>query len=77
MTYQHTEDREWEYPPVADEIYEAGIWEIKEYIHIWKATITVQVACNPIYELCTEVERMPGYSWMMRWWNQDVGREEE
>ena len=28
----HTEDREWEYPPVADTLESTGLWRIKEYI---------------------------------------------
>ena len=35
-----------------------------------------QVAFRPIYELCTRVEQITGYIRMMRWWYQDVGREE-
>ena len=40
-------------PLVDDAMEAAGLWSIKEYIRIWQATIVVQVACRPIYELCT------------------------
>ena len=29
MTARNTEDREWEYPQVADALEAAGIWQIK------------------------------------------------
>ena len=32
MMEKRAEDRDWEYPPVADAIEEAGLWPIKEYI---------------------------------------------
>ena len=77
MMDRHTEYGEWEYPPVADALEDAGIFPIKEYIKIWKATITSQVAFRTIYELCAGVEQMPGSICLTRWWNQDVGPEEE
>ena len=33
MTVQRVEGGEWEYPPVADALEAAGLWQIKEYIH--------------------------------------------
>ena len=51
------------------------IYNIKEYIQIRQVLIAAQVACRPIYDMCTEVEWMLGSSRMMRWWDQDVGRE--
>ena len=61
-----------------DDVMEAvGLCPIKENIQIWKGTIAAQVACRPIYELCTGEEWMLGSSQMMRWWDQDMGREEE
>ena len=76
-TARHTEVGEWEYPPVVDALKAAGIWPIKEYIQIWKTTIAAQVACRPIYDICTGAEKMPGSSRLMMRWDQDVGRKEE
>ena len=69
MTTQRVEDGEWEFPPVADAMEAAWIWPIKEYIQRRQVTIAAQMACRTIYELCTGAEWMPGYSWMMRWWD--------
>ena len=41
-------------------------------------TIAEGVVCCPINEMCTEAERMPGTSRMVRWWDQDaVNKPEE
>ena len=53
------------------------LWSTKEYIQIRQSNIASQVACRSIYELYNGAEWMPGSSWMMMWWYQDVGREEE
>ena len=53
----------------------AGIWPIKEYVHQRQAKIVSQVACWPIYELCTGTEKIPVSSSLMRWWYHDVGQE--
>ena len=48
------------------------------YIKRQQNNITERVACCPAYALCTEVERMPGTSQMVRWWDQDaVNKPEE
>ena len=74
MTTRHTEGREWLYPPVADLMEALGLCLIKEYIKRQKSTIAEQVACRPIYEICTGAERMPGSIQMVRWWGQEVVR---
>ena len=35
------------------------------------------IACWTIYELCKGVDKIPGSSRLMIWWEQDVGRELE
>ena len=55
----------------------SGLHPIQEYIWRRQATIAEQVACLPIYELCTEAERMPGTSRMEIWWDQEVVHESE
>ena len=51
------------------------LFPIKEYMQKRKATVSAQVACWPIYELCTWAEIMPGNSRFMRWWDQDMRQE--
>ena len=77
MTARRVEDREWEYPPLSDAMEAAVMWPIKEYIQRWQSTIAAQVVFCTIYKMCIGVERMPGSSRMVRWWDQEVGREEE
>ena len=63
--------------PIVDVLEISVIWPIKEYIHRWQATVTDHLACRTIYELCMGVENMLGYSQLIRWWEQDGGREVE
>ena len=62
---------------MADALEAMGLWPIKEYIQIWQSTIADQVDFCQIYELVTGAEQILGSSKLMRWWDQDVGREEE
>ena len=64
-------------PTVSETLDTYGLWPIKEYIKRIKETLSSQVVCRPIYELCTGEYRMAGISKFMRWWEQDVGREVE
>ena len=59
--------REWEWPPLTDALEIAWLWPIKEYIQRRQATIAEHIACQPIYELFTGVEKFPGSSKFMRW----------
>ena len=77
MTARRTEGEEWEWPPVANTLETPGIYPIKEYIQRRQVKISEQVACCPIYEMCTGAERMTASSRFMRRWDQDVGREVE
>ena len=45
-----------------------GLFREMKYIRRRQATIAEKVACLPIYELYTKVERISGMSQMMRWW---------
>ena len=56
------EDVYWNYPLVDDALEYTGIYTIKGYIQKPQAIIAAQVACRPIYKICTRVERMLGYS---------------
>ena len=68
---------EWDYPPVAEAMEGAGLHPIRGYIRIQQANIAERVACGPIYELCTEAERMLGMSRTVRLWDQDAVNEPE
>ena len=55
----------------------AGIHPIRVFIKRRQTIIVERVSCRPIYELCTEAERMPGTIRMVRRWNQDAVNEPE
>ena len=69
--------RESYYPLVRESMEVAGIHPIVLYIRRRQANIVKRVACHPIYELCTEVEHIPGTSRMVWWWDQDTVNEPE
>ena len=68
---------EWEYPLVVEAMEAAGLHPTGVYIGRRQRTIAERVTYRPIYEICTEVERMPGTSRMVRWWDQDAINETE
>ena len=53
----------------------AGLWPIREYVWRRQAKIAEYGATRPIFELCTGVQRMPGFSQILRWWDKDNIRE--
>ena len=55
----------------------AGLHPIRVYIRRKPSTISERVDYRPIYELCTEAERMPGTIRLMKWWYQDAVNEPE
>ena len=77
MTETNGSGRGWGYPLVLAALEAVGIYPIMEYIRRRQATITEKVSCRLIYEICFDVERMPGTIWMMRWWDQYVVNEPE
>ena len=40
-------------------------------------TIEDKMSCRTVYTLCTEEERIPGMSWVVRCWYQDAVNEPE
>ena len=50
-----------------------GIWAIRWYVRRRLATIVEYVAERSIYELCTVMDKMEGYSRFLRWWDQEHG----
>ena len=57
-------DGRWEYPPLLAKLESVGLHPIQDYIWRQKATITAQVACLPIYELCTESDKRMGTNYI-------------
>ena len=60
MMAKYGSGREWEYPSVAEATEATFLRPIGVYIRRRKATILERVACRPIYEICTEAERITG-----------------
>ena len=75
--HTHTHLHKMLHPLVVAALEAAGSYHMHEYIWRSQKIIVAQVACCPIYELCTEADRRPGTSRMMRWWDQDVVQESE
>ena len=74
----HKDDGETLYPEVEEATESTGLHPIGVYIKRRQTTIEERMACRTFYELCTEAERMPGTSRMVRWWDQDtVNKPEE
>ena len=55
----------------------AGIHSIGLYVNRRKKTIAERVSYQPVYALCTEVERILGTSQVVLWWDQDAVNEPE
>ena len=66
MTAKRGDGREWDYPAVEETMDSAGIHPIGLYIKRRQTIIAQRVDCRPVYELCTEVDRMPVTSRMVR-----------
>ena len=77
MTEKCRAGGEWEYPSVVEAMESSGIQPIWVQINMWQTTIAERVACRPVYALCTKAVRMPGTSWLMRWWDQYAVNEPE
>ena len=63
-------------PPTEEAIEAAGMWPIREYVQRRKETTAEYIVKDLVLELCTRVERIPGHSWSLMWWDQDHRREE-
>ena len=61
----------------AEDLEAEVLWPMKEYIRRWQDTIVYYILNHPIYELCTGAENIPGSRRFLRWWDQDLTREEE
>ncbi len=62
---------EWRYPCVKKALRKAGLWSMREYIRRRQARMVEYLATRPIYDLCREIEALPGSARTMRWWEQD------
>ena len=47
------------------------------YIKRRQMTIAERVECRPVYELCTEADRITGIFRMVYWWDQDAVNDPE
>ena len=48
-----------------------GLHPIVVYIRMRQETKEERVAFRPIYELCTEAERIQWTMWLVLWWYQE------
>ena len=60
----------WVYPPLEDEMMEAGLLEVETYVSLLQNTVTQFIATRPIMDLCLAEERRPGPRVAKRWWYQ-------
>ena len=72
MTGKCVAGETWEYPQVVAVLESVGLYCIQEYILRQQATIAAQLACHPIYALCTGTYRRPGKSRTINWWDKYV-----
>ena len=49
---------------------------MQEYIWRRQETIVEYIATHPIFDLCTRAERIPGFSQILTWWDQEHSQEE-
>ena len=77
MTEKRGAGGEWEYHLIVEAMEDAGLHPIGVFIRRRHETILERVACRPIYELCTEAERMPETSRLVQWWYKDTVNEPE
>ena len=68
---------DWYCPAVDEEMDATGHHSIGVYIKRWQTNLSQRVANCPIYALCKVVEKMPGTSRLVRWWDQDAVNELE
>ena len=54
----------WEYPPLGEAMWDAGLEEVKEYILQRKNTVIQFNATRTILDLCEEEMRQTGYGFM-------------
>ena len=72
MTDTLRSGREWEYPPVMTEMEAVVLHPLREYMCRQQAIIPENVAWRPIYELCVEMDWLPGTIQMVIWWDHNV-----
>ena len=53
-------DRRWKYPPLVEEMEEAGLREVETYAYRRQNTVAQFITTMRIIELCLEEERRPG-----------------
>ena len=61
MIPRHVNDGEREWPPVDTALEVTGLWNTRECVIMWQATIVDYIAAHPIFEICTQDGRREGY----------------
>ena len=64
-------DGSWNYPPLAEELGEAGLEGIRKSVTRWQNTVAQYIATQPILDLCERANRRPGARVSWRCWEQD------
>ena len=77
MTVTRGAGGEWEYNPVMAALEAVVLHPIMDYIRRRQASIFENVACRPIYELCSEAEQRTGMIRRVRLWDQEVANKSE
>jgi len=74
--YLPQEDR-WVYPPLNEVLAEAGLFSMSTYIARRHNRLVDYVATRPIYELCTDRDRLDGASSRRSFWWEQSWEDEE
>ena len=59
------------YPPLEEEISEAGVQEVDTYVTLRQNTVAKFIAVRPIMDLCLEAARRTGDQVSNRRWEQE------
>ena len=62
----------WDYPQIGEDIAEAGLGPIGEYISHRHTSVTQYITTRSIFDLVVAEERQPIYLVNMRWWEQEI-----
>ena len=64
-------DENWEYPPLAEALGEAGFEDIRKSVTRRQNTVAQYIVTQPILDLCERATRRPGARVSLQWWEQD------
>ena len=67
----------WQYPSSAEVLEKAGLNIVEHYVGVRRQTIAAFIVNRPIFDMCTDGERMQGSSPSRQfWWEQTLDLEE-